>query len=165
MNSKATFFVAMSILINMAVDAQTANDPARVFAQYVLAVNAGDKAALRELIADDVERHTYSACTAAMSNRDCLVFYITYTVLDRHGNITPTESFGVDGDTAFGGLVLRSDGIRNAGAERAVGIDKIKTRNNKIIGLVFLPNLQDAQTKKYLDYRRTSGMPGSQPAR
>jgi len=151
----------MALLMATAASAQTANDPAKVFAQYLHFVNSGDKAALRELISEDVERHTYSACTAGMSNRDCLLTFISDTVMDRHGHIKPTDSFGLDGDTLYAGLVLTNDPIRAAGAQRAVGIDQIKTRNNKIIGLRFLPNMQDAQTRKYLDYRRTSGMPGS----
>jgi hypothetical protein len=168
MNGKATFAamaIVMTMTVAMAVQAQTPNDPARLFARYVQSVNAGDKAALRELIAADVERHTYSACTPAMSNRDCLLLYISDTVLNKHGIIKPTDSFGLDGDTLYAGLVLSSDGIRASGAERAVGIDQIKTRNNKIVSLRFLPNLQDAQTKKYLDYRRATGMPGSQQPR
>lgn len=164
MTGTAHIVAIIATAMSIAAQAQTANDPGKLFAQYVQAVNAGDKAALRDLISEEVERHTYSACTPAMSNRDCLLTYISDTVLDKHGHIDPTDSFGVDGDTLYGGLVLRSDGIRASGAERAVGIDKIKMRNNKIVGLVFLPNLQDAQTKQYLDYRRAQGMPGSRPA-
>ena len=157
-----TIAVLLAGLVPLAASAQ-ATDAAALFARYVQVVNAGDKAGLRALIAEDVERSPYRGCTAAMSNRDCLVAYIANTVLDRHGHIKPTESFGVDGDTIYAGLELRSDNIRAAGVERAFGIDKIRFKNNQIMSLAFLPNLQDAQTKAYFDHIRATGTPSAQP--
>lgn len=138
-------------------------DPHELFARYVQAVNAGDKAAVRSLISEEVERSSYRGCKPELSNRDCLVSYIGNTVIDKHGSIKETAIFGVDGDTMYGGLELRSDAIRAAGAKRAMGIDKIRFKDGKIVGLAFLPNLHDAQTKKYFDYIRATGTPSSQP--
>jgi hypothetical protein len=126
-------------------------------------VNAGDVAGLRTMISDEVERSDYRACTAAMSNKDCLMLYIENTVLKQHGRIEATESFGVDGNTLYGGLVLQSDTIRAAGSQRAFGIDRIRIKDGKISGLKFLPNLQDTQTRKFFDRVRATGTPSSQP--
>jgi ketosteroid isomerase-like protein len=126
-----------------------------VFAKYVKAVNAHDIEALRALIADDVTSPRYRGCVAAMSNRDCLAFYVDTTVMKQHGNIVATDSFGVDGDTMYAGLILTSDTIRNAGVDRAQGMDKITVKNGKITALQFLPNMGDAQTKKWYDIIRT----------
>jgi hypothetical protein len=157
-----TIAVLLSVMMPLAASAQ-ATDAAALFARYVQVVNAGDKSGLRALISEDVERSPYRGCTAAMSNRDCLIAYIANTVLDRHGHIKPTDSYGVDGDTIYAGLELRSDVIRAAGVERVFGIDKIKIKNNQITGLAFLPNLQDAQTRTYFEHIRATGTPSAQP--
>lgn len=162
MFSRAIGIVVLAIVLNTTVHAQTAGDAATVFAQYLKAINAGDKAALRDLISEGVDRHTYGACTAAMSNRDCLLKYVADTVIDQHARIDATDSFGVIGDKLLAGLVMSSDAIRASGATNIVGIDEIIVRNGRIAGLAFLPNWQHAQTRKYLDYRRSAGMPGSQ---
>jgi hypothetical protein len=161
MVNKAKWIAAIAAATCMVVDAQAAMDPASVFARYVEAVNAGDKAALRELIPEEVERHTYGACTTVMSNRDCLLAYVSDTVIDQHGRLQATGSLGLYDQTVYGGLSMTSDAIRASGAERIVGIDEIRTRSGRIVGLSFLPNWQDAQTRKYLNYRRDSGMPRS----
>jgi hypothetical protein len=160
-------FALLSILLtgSWSVHAQTSanTDPYLLFAKYVQAVNAGDKAAVRNLISDQVERSSYRGCQPELSNRDCLLSYIVNTVIDKHGSIKETKVFGVDGDTLYGGLELRSDMIRAAGAKRAMGIDKIRFKDNKLMSLAFLPNLNDAQTKKFFDYIRATGTPSSQP--
>jgi hypothetical protein len=138
-------------------------EPHALFARYVKAVNAGDKAAVRNLISEQVERSSYRGCKPEVSNRDCLLSYIVNTVIDKHGSIKETLIFGVDGDTLYGGLELRSDTIRAAGSMRAMGIDKIRFKDNQIMSLAFLPNLNDAQTRKFFDYIRATGTPSSQP--
>jgi hypothetical protein len=164
-NRIASTLISVLLMGSWSVHAQTSAiaDPHALFARYVQAVNAGDKTALRNLISEKVERSSYRGCKPESSNRDCLLSYIVNTVIDKHGVIKETESSGVDGDTLYGGLELRSDTIRAAGVERAMGIDKIKFKDNQIVALAFLPNLNDAQTRKFFDYIRTSGTPSSQP--
>ena len=164
-NKLLSALLSVSLIGASSVHAQTSAsiDPHALFAKYVQAVNAGDKSAVRKLISEDVERSNYKGCKPELSNRDCLLLYIVNTVIDKHGTIKETDSFGVDGDTMYGGLELRSDTIRAAGAKRAFGIDKIKFRGNQIVGLAFLPNLDDAQTRKFFDYIRATGTPSSQP--
>jgi hypothetical protein len=157
----------LSVLLTASwpVDAQTsaATDLHALFVRYVRAVNAGDKSAVRDLISESVERSSYRGCKPELSNRDCLLLYIVNTVIDKHGAIKETESFGVDGDTLYGGLELRSDMVRAAGAQRAMGIDKIRFKDDQIVALTFLPNLNDVQTRKFFDYIRATGTPSSQP--
>lgn len=162
-NSIKTVLIAALAFAGTAAHAQAPTDHAALFAKYTKIVNAGDVAGLRAMISDDVERSEYRACTPAMSNKDCLMLYIETTVIKEHGNIEETGSFGVDGDTLYGGLVLKSDRIRAAGSKRALGIDKIKVKDGKIVGLKFLPNLQDPQTKRFFDHIRATGTPSSQP--
>ncbi len=161
-------FMRTALLVTLAfagtaAHAQTPAEFSALFRKYVEVVNAGDVAGLRALISDDVERSDYRACTPALSNKDCLLLYIETTVINQHGKIEETESFGIDGDTLYGGLVLRSDTVRAAGSQRAYGIDKIKVKDGKIAGLKFLPNLQDPQTRKFFDHIRATGTPSSQP--
>jgi hypothetical protein len=166
MNKKiASVLLAVLLSGSWSAHAQNAanTDPYELFAKYVKVVNAGDKAGLRDLISEQVERSSYRGCKPELSNRDCLLLYIVTTVINQHGAIKETPFFGVDGDTLYGGLELRSDTVRAAGSERAMGIDKIKFKDNKITGLAFLPNIGDAQTKKFFDHVRATGTPSSQP--
>jgi hypothetical protein len=166
MNSRIAVTLLSALLTaSWSVHAQTSanTDPHALFAGYVRAVNAGDKTALRNLISEQVERSSYRGCKPETSNRDCLLSYIVNTVIGNHGVIQETESFGVDGDTLYAGLELRSDAIRAAGSERIVGVDKIRFKDNQIVSLAFLPNLRDAQTRKYFDHIRATGTPSSQP--
>ena len=146
-----------------AAQAQESADLAALFAKYTKIVNAGDVEGLRAMISDDVERSAYRGCTPAMSNKDCLTLYVETTVIKNHGKIEETGSFGIDGDTLYGGLVLKSDVIHAAGSKRVLGIDKMKIKDGKIVGMKFLPNLQDPQTAKYFDHIRATGTPSSQP--
>jgi hypothetical protein len=155
--------IAALAFASTAAHAQAPADLAALFAKYTKIVNAGDVDGLRAMISDDVERSSYRGCTPAMSNKDCLTFYIQTTVIKNHGTIEETGSFGVDGDTIYGGLVLKSDVIRAAGSKRVLGIDEIKVKDGKIVGMKFLPNLQDPQTTKYFDHIRATGTPSSQP--
>ena len=56
-------------------------EPQAVFDRYVQAVHAADMGAVRALIAPDVERSDYPACTALMDNPTCLALYIDQTVV------------------------------------------------------------------------------------
>src|SRR5664279_533508 len=106
-HSIRTVLFAALAFAGTAAHAQEPTDYYALFAKYTKVVNANDVAGLRALISDDVERLDYRACTPAMSNKDCLMLYVQTAVMNEHGSIEATGSFGVDGDTLYGGLVLK----------------------------------------------------------
>ncbi|MDD0809227.1 nuclear transport factor 2 family protein [Curvibacter sp. RS43] len=128
------------------VAAQTA--PEEVFQQYLAAVKAQDKAAVADLIADEVERSDFPACRPEMSNKQCLLFYIDATVLSQAGEITVLRT-QVDGDTVRATLALRSQLTRRAGVERALGTDEVRVRQGRIVAFRFLPDLADEPTRRF----------------
>ena len=73
----ASPLLAASALVHAAAPAE----PQAVFDRYVQAVHVADMGAVRALIAPDVERSDYPACTAPMDNPTCLALYIDQTVV------------------------------------------------------------------------------------
>ena len=128
--------------------AMAANDPAAVFAAYAAAVNRGDTEGVRALISNEAAPIKFPLCTPAMSNRDCLLTYIDTTVIKRNGNIK-TVDVKVEGDIVRAAIELRSDMAKRANVDRAIGVDEILTRDNKIVSLRFIRDPDDAQTKAY----------------
>lgn len=132
-------------VLGIAAGAQAQPGPEAVVERYVKAANAGDMATIRALIADDVARSDFVGCTAAMNNKDCLVFYIETTVVGQHGAIKVT-GHERHGDEVHARLELRTDGTRRAGVERALGTDIVKVNNGKIVFFRFVPDFGDEQT-------------------
>ena len=132
----------------IAAGAHAQPGPDAVVERYVTAVNGGDMATVRSLIAEEVARSDFVGCTAAMSNKDCLAFYIDTTVVGQHGVIKVMHSEH-HGDDVHARLELRTDGTRRAGVERAVGTDVVKVRDGKIVFFRFVPDFADEQTATF----------------
>jgi ketosteroid isomerase-like protein len=129
-----------------AFPAEQAQAPAqRVFDRYVAAAHAADLNAIRTLIADDVVRPDFPACTPAMSNKDCLTLFIDATMVGQHGRLKLLRS-EVRGDTVHASVEYRSDLVRKAGVERALGTDIVQVRNGLITAFQFVPDFTDEQT-------------------
>jgi predicted SnoaL-like aldol condensation-catalyzing enzyme len=125
--------------------AQQPTDPVAVFNRYVQAVHAADMPAVRSLIAADVERSDYPACTAQMDNAACLAFYIDQTVVKPQAQIT-VVAVAVRGDEITAKLEVRSALYQKAGVERIVGSDVLRISDGKIRAFRFVPDFQDPPT-------------------
>jgi hypothetical protein len=119
--------------------------PDAVFDRYVVAVHAGDMAAVRSLIAPDVERSDFVGCRPEMDNPTCLAHYIEATVVRPKAQLTVVRR-RLDGDTVTADLEVRSPLYTQAGAERIVGQDIVRVRNGLIHGFRFVPNFGDEPT-------------------
>lgn len=125
--------------------AGAAAPPDAVFDRYVAAVHAGDMAAVRALIAPDVERSDFVGCRPEMDHPACLAHYIEATVVKPQAKLTVVRR-RTDGDTVTADLEVRSPLYTQAGAERIVGQDIVRVRNGQIHGFHFVPDFRDEPT-------------------
>ena len=97
-------------LIMAASVAQAAGTPASVFDAYTQAVNSGQIAALRPLVAASIAQPPFARCPPAQSGYDCMISYVDETVIKRHGQLT-TNKVDVKGNTVLrvGGAAQRHD--------------------------------------------------------
>ena len=130
------------------VHAATPAEPQAVFERYVQAVHAADMGAVRALIAPDVERSDYPACTAPMDNAACLAFYIDQTVVQPRARLTGL-SVDVSGSELTARLEVRSPLYEKAGAERIVGSDVLRIEGGQIRAFRFVPDFADAATARF----------------
>ncbi|MDO9201134.1 MAG: nuclear transport factor 2 family protein [Hydrogenophaga sp.] len=140
LHSLATFSIVTGASVAMAADS-----PDAVFDRYVVAVHAGDMAAVRSLISPDVERSDFVGCRPEMDNPTCLAHYIEATVVRPKAKLT-VVSRRLDGDTVTADLEVRSPLYTQAGAERIVGKDVVRVRNGLIHGFRFIPDFRDEPT-------------------
>ncbi len=128
--------------------AQAQPRPAQVFERYTAAVHAGDLAAVRSLIAADVERSDFVGCRPEMDNPACLAHYIQQTVLAPQARFT---ELGREqrGDWLDVRLEVRSELYRRAGAERIVGRDVLQVRDGLIRSFRFIPDFSDTATVRF----------------
>lgn len=136
--------VALSIVAGSSV-AWASESPDAVFDRYVAAVHAGDMAAVRALIAPEVERSDFVGCRPEMDNPACLAHYIEATVVKPQAKLTVVKR-RTDGDTVTADLEVRSPLYTQAGAERIVGQDIVRVRNGLIHGFRFVPDFRDEPT-------------------
>lgn len=140
-----TLTAAASLAGCAASDPAPIPSPAAVFDRYVSAVHAGDMAAVRTLIAVDVERSDFPGCRPEMGNAACLALYIEATVVKPGATITERRR-SVDGDTVTADLEVRSPLYARAGAERIVGRDVLRVRDGLIRSFRFIPDFADEPT-------------------
>jgi hypothetical protein len=146
---KTTCLLAPVLLAACAfAHAQQPADPLTVFKQYVQAVHAADMPAVRSLIASDVERSDYPACTAQMDNAACLAFYIDQTVVRPQAQIT-VISAQVQGEELIAKLEVRSVLYQKAGVDRIVGSDVLRITGGKIRAFRFVPDFKDPATATF----------------
>jgi hypothetical protein len=141
-------FLRLLVGLSIAVGASGATateSPDAVFDRYVKAVHTADMAAVRALIAPDVERSNFRRCTPEMNNPTCLAFYIESTVVEPRAKLTVVNR-RLEGDTVTADLEVRSELYTKAGVERIVGQDIVRVRNGLIHGFRFVPNFNDEQT-------------------
>lgn len=132
-------------IVASASGACAAESPDAVFDRYVAAVHAGDMAAVRALIAPDVERSDFVGCRPEMDNPACLAHYIEATVVKPQAKLTVVRR-RTDGDTVTADLQVRSPLYTQAGAERIVGTDIVRVRDGLIRGFRFVPDFRDEST-------------------
>jgi len=128
----------------------TATTPsaAQVFERYLAAVHVGDRAAVRALIAPDVERSDYRGCRPEMDNPSCLAHYVEQTVLGPRAQFTELSRTQT-GDLIDSRLEVRSTLYRQAGAERIVGNDLVRVRDGLIRSFRFVPDFSDDATAQF----------------
>lgn len=136
--------IALSIAFGVS-GAIATETPDAVFDRYVSAVHAADMAAVRTLIAPDVERSDFVGCRPEMDNPAGLMHYIEATVV-RPGAKLTVVSRRLEGDTVITDLEVRSPLYTKAGAERIVGQDIVRVRNGLIHNFRFVPNFRDEPT-------------------
>lgn len=122
-----------------------ADGPDAVFDRYVAAVHAGDMAAVRALIAADVERSDFPGCRPEMDNPTCLAHYVEATVVAPKARLTE-RSRRVDGDTLSAVVEVRSALYTKAGVERIVGRDVVQVRDGLVRAFRFIPDFADEPT-------------------
>jgi predicted SnoaL-like aldol condensation-catalyzing enzyme len=141
----ASVLLAVAGLANAAQPAT----PTAVFEQYVQAVHAADMAAVRALIASDVERSDFVGCTPQMDNPACLAFYIEQTVVKPRAQLK-VISVQLRGDELHARLEVRSELYRKtAGVERIVGTDVLRITDGKIHAFRFIPDFNDEATASF----------------
>lgn len=141
----ASVLLAVAGLANAAQPAT----PTAVFEQYVQAVHAADMAAVRALIASDVERSDFVGCTPQMDNPACLAFYIEQTVVKPRAQLK-VISVQLRGDELHARLEVRSELYRKtAGVERIVGADVLRITDGKIHAFRFIPDFNDEATASF----------------
>jgi ketosteroid isomerase-like protein len=151
MNFRQGLF-AVATFLAATTPAFPADPPQHVFDRYVAATDAADLSAVRALIADDVARPDFPACTPAMSNKDCLTLFVEATMVGQHGHLKLLRS-EVRGDTVHASVEYRSDLVRKAGVERALGTDIMQVRNGLITAFQFVPDFTDEQTTTFFATR------------
>lgn len=120
----------------------------QVFERYLAAVHAGDRAAVRALIAPDVERSDFRGCRPEMDNVNCLVHYIEQTVLGSKARFTELSRSVNDG-LIDSRLEVRSALYRQAGVDRIVGRDLVRVRDGLISSFRFVPDFSDDDTARF----------------
>ena len=146
MTTTHTMCVAAGMLLAcVSAHAQPSPQPAAVLDSYIAAVHAGDMAAVRALIAPDVERSDFPGCTPAMDNPSCLAHYVDATVVRPQARLS-VLSTEVDGDRVSALLEVRSELYRRAGVERIVGRDVLRVTDGQIRSFRFVPDYSDAPT-------------------
>jgi hypothetical protein len=138
-------YIYASILLGTATSALAAPSPADVFNRYVIAANAGDMAAIRDLIAPDVERSDFVGCSPEMDNPSCLLHYIKTTIVAPKGHISVIDN-QVAGEVVTATLELRSSLAENAGVERILGQDVVRIVDGQIKAFHFIPDFSDEPT-------------------
>lgn len=139
--------------------------PDEVFQRYLTAVHRSDMAAVRSLIAPDVERSDFVGCTPAMDNPACLAHYIQATVVGPRARLTVLQQ-QVDGEQLSATLEVRSPLYAQAGVERIVGRDILTVRQGLIRSFRFVPDFSDAPTASFfasLGIGPRAVKPASQP--
>ena len=139
-----TALVVLPLVAGSSV-AWATDSPEAVFDRYVAAVHAGDMAAVRALIAPEVERSDFVGCRPEMDNPACLAHYIEATIVRPKAQLTVVRR-QLDGDTVTAALEVRSPLYTQAGAERIVGQDIVHVRNGLIHGFRFVPDFSDEPT-------------------
>jgi hypothetical protein len=146
MTTTHTMCVAAGLLLACVnAQAQPSPQPAAVLDSYIAAVHAGDMAAVRALIAPEVERSDFPGCTPSMDNPSCLAHYIDATVVRPQARLS-LLSTEVDGDRVSALLEVRSELYRRAGVERIVGRDVLRVTDGQIRSFRFVPDFSDAPT-------------------
>ncbi|MDO8770058.1 MAG: nuclear transport factor 2 family protein [Burkholderiaceae bacterium] len=125
--------------------AWSSESPDAVFDRYVAAVHAGDMAAVRALIAPDVERSDFVGCRPEMNNPVCLAHYIETTVVHPKAQFTLLHRQR-EGDTVTARLEVRSAWYSKVGVERIVGQDIVRVRDGLIHAFRFVPDFRDEPT-------------------
>lgn len=143
------FLLFPSLVMCVVSTAPAAESPDAVFDRYVAAVHGGDMAAVRALIAPDVERSDFVGCRPEMDNPACLAHYIETTVVKPQAKLTVVKRRS-DGDTVIADLEVRSPLYTQAGAERIVGQDVVRVRNGLIHGFRFVPDFRDEPTAVFV---------------
>jgi len=138
-----SFFAGVLLCSAMPVLANPS--PVEVFERYVAAANAGDMAAIRDLIAPDVERSDFVGCRPEMDNPSCLAHYIDATVVGPKGRIKVVDR-QIVGDVVTAALELRSASVERAGVERIVGRDVLRIADGRIKAFHFIPDFSDEST-------------------
>lgn len=133
--------------------------PTSLFARYVAAANTGNLAAIRDMIAPDVERSDFVGCSPDMDNATCLLHYIQTTIVAPQAHITVLGQT-VQGDEIDAQLEVRSALYSQAGSERILGRDVVRVRDGKIVGFRFIPDFSDEPTARFF---RTLGIAPSAP--
>ncbi|MEK8080126.1 nuclear transport factor 2 family protein [Pseudomonas sp. XK-1] len=134
-----------TILLGTATSALAAPSPTEVFDRYVVAANAGDMTAIRDLIAPDVERSDFVGCSPEMDNPSCLLHYIETTVVAPEGHIRVVRS-QVAGEVVTATLELRSTLAKRVGVERILGQDVVRISDGRIKAFHFIPDFADEPT-------------------
>jgi len=146
MTTTHTMCVAAGLLLAcVCAQAEPSPQPTEVLDRYIAAVHAGDMAAVRALIAPEVERSDFPGCTPAMDNSSCLAHYIDATVVRPQARLS-VLSTEVDGDRVSALLEVRSELYRRAGVERIVGRDVLRVTDGRIQSFRFVPDFSDAPT-------------------
>ena len=156
--SRRAAVVLAAALALIACRAAAAENPAAAFRAYSDAVNAGDIDALKPLLSPAMSRPPLARCPPAQSGHDCMIGYITETVIQRHGRLA-TLAVAVTGDTAFATVELRNDMTRTAGIDRIRGTDRVRVKDGLIVAFAFLPDPHDSQTATFFDYMRQHAGP------
>lgn len=166
MKSSALLGLMLALVGAVAVPAAHADaSPDEVFQRYLTAVHIGDMAAVRSLIAPDVERSDFVGCAPAMDNPACLAHYIQATVVGPRARLTVLQQ-QVNGEQLSAQVEVRSPLYVQAGVERIVGRDILTVRQGLIRSFRFVPDFSDAPTASFfatLGIGPRAVKPASQP--
>ena len=122
--------------------------PAQVLDRYIAAVHAQDMAAVKTLIAPDVQRSDFPGCQPAMDNPACLAHYIQATVVGPKAELKVLRT-EVEGEQISALLEVRSALYRRAGADRIMGHDVLRVSDGLIRSFRFVPDFSDASTAMF----------------
>lgn len=122
--------------------------PAEVFDRYLAAVHDGDMAAVRALIAPEVERSDFPGCRPEMDNPACLAHYIDATVVRPQARLTVLRA-DTEGERFSALVEVRSALYQRAGVERIVGRDVLRVVDGRIRAFRFVPDFADGPTATF----------------